>query len=108
MNIKAYIYNLNKQFREHTAPADARVKVSYARAYMNGEEGLERYRDRAIAAKIAKTYNQDAQLAILFNKEIHPDEYEAYQAFRVECKAAVDAEMATLKAELEEALAGGV
>ena len=101
MNIKAYIHNLAKQMRERTAPEDAHTKLAYARAYMQGEVGINRYRDRAIAAKIGKTYNQDAQLAILFNKDIHPDEYEAYQAFRVECKAKVDSEMKTLKEELE-------
>ena len=104
MNIRTYIYNLHKQIREGTAPEDVRTKIVYARAYMNGEEALTRYRDRAIAAKIGKTYNQDAQLAILFNKDVHPDEYEAYQAFRVECKAAVDAEMQILKEELEAVL----
>lgn len=101
MNIKTYIFRLTKQMREGNAPEDARTKLAYARAYMQGEEGLNRYRDRAIAAKISKTYNQDAQLAILFNKDTHPDEYEAYQAFRAECKVAVDAEMKTLKEELE-------
>ena len=101
MNIRHYIITLARQIRERTAPEDARVKIAYARAYMKGEEGLNSYRDRAIAAKIGKTYNQDAQLAILFNKDIHPDEYEAYQAFRAECKVAVDAEMKTLKEELE-------
>ena len=57
--------------------------------------------DRTDAAEIAKVHDRDAQLAILFNEHIHPEEYEAYQAFRAECKAAVNAKMATLKAELE-------
>ena len=107
MNVRTYIYNLHKQMREGTAPTDVRVKIAYARAYMQGEEALTRYRDRAIAAKIGRTYNQDAQLAILFNKDIHPDEYGMYQMFRTECKAQVDAEMQTYKDELEAALNGG-
>ena len=104
MSIRKYIFNLTNQMREGTASVDARTKLAYARAYMQGEEGLNRYRDRAIASKIAKVYNQDAQLAILFNKDTHPDEYGEYQMFRAECKSAVDAEMAALKAELENAL----
>lgn len=101
MNIRTYIFKLAKQMREGNAPADARVKLSYARAYMQGEAGLTRYRDRAIAAEIAKVHDRDAQLAILFNKDIHPEEYEAYQAFRAECKNTVDASIKMLKAELE-------
>lgn len=106
MNIKQYVYNLSKQIREGERSPEAREKLAYARAYMQGEAALEKYRDSAIAREIGKTYNSDAQLAILFNKDIHPEEYEAYQTFRTECKAKVDAELEAKKAELEEIING--
>lgn len=102
MTIKQYVYNLSKQIREGDRSPETREKLAYARACMQGEEGLNKYRDRAIAREIGKTYNADAQLAILFNKDIHPDEYEAYQVFRTECKAKVDSELEAKKVELEE------
>lgn len=101
MNIKKYLYTLVKQRSEgNTSPELAR-RIAYARAYMQGEEGLKRYRDRAISTEIGKTYDKDAQLALLFNKETEPVEYATYQAFRTECKAKVDAEIRLLRAELE-------
>lgn len=106
MNIKQYIYQLRKQIREGDYSPETREKLAYARAYMQGEVALEKYRDRAVAREIGKTHNADAQLAILFNKDIHPEEYEAYQAFRIECKAKVDAELEARRAELEEIING--
>lgn len=104
MNIKQYVIKLRAQIASANPAEDSsalRRKLQYAQAYARGEEGLKQYRARAVAAKIEQVHNKDAQLAILFNEHIHPEEYEAYQAFRVECKAAVSAEMAVLKAELE-------
>lgn len=104
MNINKYIHSLIKQLREPdetTNINEVRAKLAYARAYKNGDEALKRYRDRAIAAEIGKTHDKDAQFAILFNKETEPKEYEAYQAFRAECKARVDARMDGYKKELE-------
>ena len=104
MNIKQYVFKIRTQIASANPTEDISAlqrKLQYAQAYMRGEEGLKQYRARAVAAKIERVHNKDAQLAILFNEHIHPEEYEAYQAFRVECKAAVDAEMAALKAELE-------
>lgn len=110
MNIKKYRHELVLQLRE---TRDARLrnelsnKIGFISAYINGEKAIKRYRDRAISAEIGKTHDKDAQLAILFNKEAEPEEYEAYQALRAECKARVDAKMAKLKAELEATLGIG-
>ena len=58
--------------------------------------------DGVATAFIPNFLLQTADDILVFAYEhIHPEEYETYQAFRVECKAAVDAEMAALKAELE-------
>lgn len=105
MDIRTYIRGLVEQRREGNYTPELIERLNYAKAYRRGEEALTLYRDRAIAAEIGRTYNQDAQLAILFNKDTHPDEYGMYQMFRAECKAKVDAEMAHLKAELEAILA---
>ncbi len=101
MNIKKYLYNLIKERREGVPSPELAAKIAYARAYMQGAEALDRYRDRAISAEIGKTYDKDAQLDILFNWETEPEEYAAYQTFRAECKAKVDAELARLAAEVE-------
>lgn len=109
MNIKKYRHEIILQLRE---TRDARLrselsdKVAFITAYINGEKAIERYRDRAIEREIGKTHSEGAQIAILFNKDKHPDEYEAYQTLRTECKAKVDAKMAKLKADLEASLSG--
>ena len=104
MDIITYVNNLDKQIREGNYSFGDRDRLAYARAYMQGEEGLTKYRDRAIARHISKTYNSDAQLAILFNEHREPEEYAAYQVFRAQCKETVDAKMEALKTELENAL----
>lgn len=107
MTMQKYIFNLNKQMRESKDIAERnslQFKLAYARAYKQGTDALKRFRDRAIEREIGKTYTEGAQIAILFNKDIHPDEYEAYQIFRAECKTKVDAEIKALKNELEAAL----
>lgn len=109
MNINKYIHTLTMQLRESGASLDRdalRARLAYARAYRQGKEGLTKYRDRAIEREIGKTHSEGAQIAILFNKDKHPDEYEAYQSLRTECKARVDAKMAKLKADLEASLSG--
>lgn len=109
MNINKYIHTLMKQLREPsdtTNLSEVREKLAYARAYRQGEEALKRYRDRAIEREIGKTHSEGAQIAILFNKDKHPDEYEAYQTLRTECKARVDAKMEKLKTDLEASLSG--
>lgn len=102
MKIGEYIHSLVKQIRECTDRTERvalQSKLDYAMAYAKGT--LSRYRDRAIESEIGKTYSEGAQIAILFNRDAHPEEYYAYQAFRAECKARVDQEMASLKAEIE-------
>lgn len=105
MKIGRYIHSLVKQIREcadRTERIALQLKLDYARAYAKGT--LSRYRDLAIEREIGKTYSEGAQIAILFNKDAHPEEYEAYQAFRAECKAKVDSEMANLAADIQSAL----
>lgn len=107
MNVKDYIKNLRSSIPAFPTPderASIEPMLSYARAYEKGAEALKAYRDRLIAREINAVHDKDAQFAILFNKDTKPEEHEAYQAFRISCKAKVDELMAKLKAELEEEL----
>lgn len=107
MTIKEYIIDLRrKQHKpEYASESEAiRIKLRYAVAYSGGVKALDKYRDKLIASKINAVVDRDAQLAILFNKDKHPDEYEAYQKLRVDKKAEADSDMAAMKAELEIAL----
>ena len=107
MDINKYIHTLMRQSREPSENRnEVRERLTYAMAYRQGEKGLKRYRDRAIEREIGKTHSEGAQIAILFNKDKHPDEYEVYQTLRTECKARVDAKMAKLEADLEASLSG--
>lgn len=99
-----YINELRIKINRLEATAEDRERFAYAQAYKRGEEGLKAFRDRLIAKEINATYDSNAQLAILFNKDTEPSEYEAYQAFRAECKTKADEEMARLKEELNVAL----
>ena len=104
MTINEYIIDLRKKQRnpEFAEQFDTiSSKLEYAFAYRGGVKALAKYRDKLIAEKINAVVDRDAQLAILFNKDTHPDEYEAYQALRVEKKAEADSEMTELRAELE-------
>lgn len=96
-----YINELRKKVHFGEATAEDREMLTYAQAYLKGAEGLRAYRKRLIVREINAVHDRDAQLAILFNEDIEPAEYEAYQAFRIECKAKADATMERLKAELE-------
>lgn len=74
-------------------------KIKYLLAKENGL--LEEFRGDAIDKRLRnRGYNHSRQIAIAFDKDTKPDEYEAYQALRVEVKAEVDAEMAELEAQL--------
>lgn len=114
MTIKQYLYNLMKQIHEHRASADAQIKLAYARAYMHGEEALNKLRDRWIEAEIAKRYTDGAEKRITLNyvkdpaNPKHIAELDAHELYVENCKGKVDTKMATLKAELEAALAGGI
>lgn len=99
-----YINELRRKVNSIDATPEDRLLFAYAKAYYKGEEALKKFRKRLIAREINAVHDNDAQLAILFNQYIEPAEYEAYQAFRVECKARADATMARLKAELEKAV----
>lgn len=102
MTIKTYIHTIGKQIRECEDAKERnalQIKFDYARAYAKGT--LAKFRDKAIEREIGKTYTVGAQIAFLYNRDKHPDEYEAYQSFRVECKAKVDENMRVLKAEIE-------
>lgn len=99
-----YINELKIKTFRSIATAEERELFAYAQAYRRGEEGLKAFRDRLIAKEINATYDRDAQLAILFNKDTKPYEYATHQAFRVSCETKADKRMAELKAELEAAI----
>lgn len=105
MNIKEYIVKQTKEYHGSGKTDKAVLKrIQYARAYMSGEEALDKLRGRLIDKELGARHDHAAQIAILFNKETAPTEYAQYQSFRSVCKANVDAEMATLRASLLEAL----
>lgn len=62
---------------------------------------LEKYRGQLIADELNhRGYDINYQIAIGFDKDIKPEEYNAYQSIRAECKALVDgwfAEMEQVK-----------
>lgn len=51
---------------------------------------LKRYRASLIEALMAKKYTPGAEIALTNDKDIKPEEYAEYQAYRAECKATVD------------------
>ena len=74
-------------------------KAKYLLAKANGL--LEELRGDEIDKRLRKRgYTHSKQIAIAFDKDTKPDEYEAYQALRAEVKAEVDADMAELEAQL--------
>lgn len=103
MTINGYIATVYKEAsacEDHDKKDILLAKLAYARAYKNGADALKRFRDRAITAEICKKYDRDAQLAILFNKDTHPDEYGIYQIYRAECKATVDERIEAMRREI--------
>lgn len=107
MTIKEYMYNLRKQIREGDYSPDAREKLAYARAYMRGEEAVDRLRDRWIEAEIRKKYGTDgAETRIVCNMLKEPNnakylaEFEEHETYVEECKAKVDELMQTLNDDL--------
>ena len=60
---------------------------------------LERFRGDEISRLIRQKYPLSAQIALLMDKETKTQEFEAYQAFRAECKAEVDAAFAAFEGE---------
>lgn len=107
MTIKQYLYNLMRQAREGDRSPETREKIAYARAYIQGDEALNKYRDRRIEAEIRKKYTDGAETRIAINYFKEPAnaeylaEFEAHEAYVSECKAKVDAELEAKKAELE-------
>ena len=77
-------------------------KVKYELAKANGT--IELLRGDMISALIRKRYPLSAQIAILMDRDAKPGEYEAYQAFRAECKANVDAEIEDMERYLNEVI----
>ena len=73
-------------------------KTKYLLAKKNGI--VERFRGDEISRRIAKKYPLSAQIALLMDKDIKPEEWSAYQAFRAEVKAQVDAEISITEAEI--------
>lgn len=105
MTINEYLKKVRISYlKSGRSDTTIRTKLHYARAYAEGESGLDALRSKQIEAMISEKHSIGEQIAILYNKETCPDEYEAYQAFRAECKSKVDAIMADLRVELEAAL----
>lgn len=105
MSIRDHIIKLTKAYRESgRTDANTRKALQFARAYLKGEEALDKLRGRLIDKEIGTRYDHGAQIAILFNKETAPTEFAEYQSFRAACKAKVDADLATMKANLLSAL----
>lgn len=73
-------------------------KDKYLLAKKNGL--LERLRGDEISRRIAKEYPLSAQIALLMDKEAKPQEWEEYQAFRINVKAEVDAEFTKIEREV--------
>lgn len=102
MTIKTYIHTIGKQLRDSEDKAERRAlqaKLTYAMAYRKGT--LDEYRDRAIEREIGKIYSKRAIDNIGGE---HSEENKAYQAFRAKCEAKVDADIATLAADIQSAL----
>lgn len=66
-------------------------KEKYLLAKANGLE--DRFRGDEISRRIAKEYPLSAQIALLMDKDIKPNEWAEYQAFREKVKNEVDAEI---------------
>lgn len=102
MTKNEYIKSLRAKIATAESPKEveeASEKLEYAYSKFSGKE--DQFRDRLVASIIKEKFNADAQLAILFNEHLKPEEYSAYQAYRVECKAKADALITKLRAEVE-------
>ena len=99
-----YINELRRRVHSIDATPEDGLLFAYAKAYYKGEAALKKYRDRLVVREINAVYDTNAQLAFLFNQASKPEEYAAYQAFRVLCKQKADEKMSSLKDELETAL----
>lgn len=64
-------------------------------------ENMRISREKMIANVIAGKYSIDDQIAILRQKETKPEEWEEFNAFAEQVKAAVTAEYAAIEAEAE-------
>lgn len=73
-------------------------RENYECAKMNGD--TERFRGDEISRRIAKKYPLSAQIALLMDKDHKADEWNAYQEFRDQIKAAVDAEISLIEEEI--------
>lgn len=108
MTIKQYLYNLIKQRKEGDRSPELARRITYTRAYIQGEEALDKLRDRWIEAEIAKRYTDGAEKRITINYVKDPTnlkyltEFEEHEVYAEECKATVDAELEAKKAELED------
>ena len=65
-------------------------KAKYLIAKKNGK--LEKLRSDEIARRISARYSLNDQIAVLMDKDVKPNEWNVYQAFRANVKAEVDRE----------------
>lgn len=72
-------------------------KENYEVAKANGL--ADRFRGDEISRRIAKEYPLSAQIALLMDKDIKPEEWAEYQVFRDKVKSEVDAEITAITIE---------
>ena len=61
---------------------------------------LELLRGAEISIRISRKYPLSSQIAVLFDRDIKPEKYAAYQAYRQACKNEVDLEFQRIKESL--------
>ena len=72
-------------------------KENYELAKVNGL--VDRFRGDEISRRIAKEYPLSAQIALLMDKDVKPEEWAEYQVFREKVKSEVDAEITAITTE---------
>jgi hypothetical protein len=106
MTMNECIKSLRMKIADAESPremSEASQLLEYVYAVIGNR--TERFRNRLVSSYIAEKHNIEDQIAIGFNEHLKPDEYAAYQAYRVECKARADATMTALENQLQALLA---
>lgn len=104
MNIKKYLWTLIRQKREGDTSPELDARIAYARAYMQGEEALSKYRERRIEEEVRKKYTHGAEVRIALDYIKAPTNTEYTKAFIdheeyvTRCKTTVDAEIIRFRA----------
>lgn len=72
-------------------------RSKYLMAKINGK--LDKFRSDEISRRISAKYSFNDQIAILMDKDVKPDEWNAYQEFRAKVKADIDGEISAFERE---------